>query len=63
MIADLRIHGSLGPADFFAFVSAAGMHNSYFYEDEPGRVRFFARGNEFTIAEDSLSYRGTGGSF
>jgi uncharacterized protein (TIGR04442 family) len=63
MIADLSIHGSLGPADFFAFVSGAGMHNSYFYEDEPGRVRFFARGNEFTIAEDSLSYRGTGGSF
>jgi uncharacterized protein (TIGR04442 family) len=63
MIADLRIHGSLGPVDFFAFVSGAGMYNTYFYEEEPGRIRFFARGNEFTITEDILSYRGTGGSF
>jgi uncharacterized protein (TIGR04442 family) len=63
MIADLSIHGSLGPVDFFAFVSGEGMQNSYFYETEPSRVRFFARGNEFTITEDSLSYGGTGGSF
>ncbi len=63
MIADLRIHGSLGPVDFFAFVSGAGMYNTYLYEEEPGRIRFFARGNEFTITEDILSYRGTGGSF
>lgn len=63
MITDLRLHGSLGPVDFFAFVSGAGMYNTYFYEEEPGRIRFFARGNEFSITEDSLSYRGTGGSF
>ena len=63
MIADLRIHGSLGPVDFFAFVSGAGTYNTYFYEEEPGRIRFFARGNEFSITEDILSYRGTGGSF
>jgi uncharacterized protein (TIGR04442 family) len=63
MITDLRLHGSLGPVDFFAFVSGSGMYNAYFYEEEPRRVRFFARGNEFTITEDSLFYRGTGGSF
>ena len=63
MITDLRLHGSLGPVDFFAFVSDAGMYNTYFYEEEPRRIRFFARGNEFTITEDSLYYRGTGGSF
>ncbi len=63
MITDLRLHGSLGPVDFFAFVSGAGMYNTYFYEEDAGRIRFFARGNEFTITEDSLSYRGTGGSF
>jgi uncharacterized protein (TIGR04442 family) len=63
MITDLRLHGSLGPVDFFAFVSGAGMYNAYFYEEEPGRIRYFARGNEFTITEDSLYYKGTGGSF
>lgn len=63
MITDLRLHGSLGPVDFFAFVSGAGMYNSYFYEEELSRIRFFARGNEFTITTDSLFYSGAGGSF
>ena len=58
MITDLRLHGSLGPVDFFAFVSGAGMYNTYFYEEEPRRIRFFARGNEFTITEDSLTLPG-----
>ncbi len=62
MITDLRFHGSLGPVDFFVFISGAGM-NTYFYEEDAGRIRFFARGNEFTITEDSLSYNGIGGSF
>lgn len=63
MINDLRLHGSMGPVDFFAFVSGAVEYNTYFYEEEPGRIRFFARGNEFTITEESLTYQGTGGSF
>jgi len=63
MIKDLRLHGSLGPADFFAFVSGADIFNTYFYEEEPGRIRFFARGNELTISDTGISYRGTGGSF
>lgn len=63
MIRDLRIHGSLGPVDFFAFVAGETAFNTYFYDEEPDRIRFFSRGNEFTIASDSVSYRGTGGSF
>ena len=27
------------------------------------QIRFFSRGNEFTISETGVSYRGTGGSF
>ena len=63
MITDLRLHGGLGPVDFFAFVAGATTHNAYFYEEEPHNIRFFARGNEFTISEDGVSYKGTGGSF
>lgn len=37
--------------------------SSYFYEEEPLRIRFFSRGNEFTIDEEGISYKGTGGSF
>jgi len=63
MIKDLRLHGSLGPVDFFALVSGADIFSAYFYEEEPGRIRFFARGNELTISDTGVSYRGTGGSF
>lgn len=63
MIRDLRLHGSHGPVDFFALVSGADTLSTYFYEEEAARIRFFARGNEFTISETGVSYRGTGGSF
>ncbi len=63
MIRDLRLHGSIGGIDFFAFAAGAGTHNSYFYEEEPSRIRFFSRGNEFTISESSVTYKGSGGSF
>jgi uncharacterized protein (TIGR04442 family) len=63
MIKDLRLHGSIGIADFFAFAAGPSSYNTYFYEEEPARIRFFSRGNEFTISEDSVSYKGTGGSF
>jgi uncharacterized protein (TIGR04442 family) len=39
------------------------MYNTYFYEEESHRIRFFARGNEITITENSLCYQGTGGRF
>ncbi len=64
MINDLRLHGSIGPVEYFAFVGGAGAHNTYFfYEESPSDIRFFSRGNEFTIMEDGIHYRGTGGSF
>ncbi|MDA8084772.1 MAG: TIGR04442 family protein [Nitrospiraceae bacterium] len=63
MIRDLRIHGSIGGVDYFTFVAGPCTYNSYFYEEEPSRTRFFSRGNEFSITETHLMYRGTGGSF
>jgi uncharacterized protein (TIGR04442 family) len=63
MIRDLRLHGTIGQVDFFAFVAGASSHNTYLYEEEPSEIRFFSRGNEFTITENSVKYRGTGGSF
>jgi uncharacterized protein (TIGR04442 family) len=63
MIRDLRLHGSIGRVDFLAFAAGASTYNSYFYEEEPSHIRFFSRGNELTISEDSVTYRGTGGSF
>ncbi|MFZ3136858.1 MAG: TIGR04442 family protein [Thermodesulfovibrionales bacterium] len=63
MISDLRLHGSIGPIEYFAFVGGAGTYNTYFYDEGPASIRFFSRGNEFTIAEDSIHYKGTGGNF
>lgn len=63
MIKDLRLHGNIGPIDFFTFVAGAGTYNTYFYEEEPSRIRFFSRGNEFTISENGVRYKGIGGSF
>jgi uncharacterized protein (TIGR04442 family) len=63
MISDLRLHGSLGPIEFFALVGGSGAYNTYFYEEGPWGIRFFSRGNEFTITEQGIHYKGTGGSF
>ena len=63
MISDLRLHGSLGPIEFFALVGGTGAYNTYFYEEGPSGIRFFSRGNEFTITEHGIHYKGTGGSF
>ncbi len=63
MIKDLGLHGSHGPVDFFALISGADALSTYFYEEETVQIRFFSRGNEFTVSETGVSYRGTGGSF
>jgi uncharacterized protein (TIGR04442 family) len=63
MINDLRLHGSIGPVEYFAFVGGAGALNTYFYEEGPSGIRFFSRGNEFAITADGIHYKGTGGSF
>lgn len=63
MIKDLRLHGSMGPIEFFAHVGGASVENTYFYEETASHIRFFSRGNEFTISNDGIHYNGTGGSF
>ncbi len=63
MIKDLRLHGSMGPVEFFAHVGGASVENTYFYEETASHIRFFSRGNEFTISKEGIHYNGTGGSF
>ena len=63
MINDLRLHGSIGSIEYFAFVGGARAFNTYFYEEGQSSIRFFSRGNEFTVTEDGIYYKGTGGSF
>lgn len=63
MIRDLRLHGSIGEIDFFAFAGGPDTCSTYFYEEDPARIRFFSRGNELTITEKRITHRGTGGSF
>lgn len=63
MINDLRLHGSIGNIEYFAFISGPGIYSNYFYEESSDSIRFFSRGNEFTITETGVHYNGTGGSF
>lgn len=63
MIKDLRLHGNIGPVEFFALVGGASATSTYFYEETTSYMRFFSRGNEFTISKEGIHYRGTGGSF
>ncbi|HAM53234.1 MAG TPA: TIGR04442 family protein, partial [Nitrospiraceae bacterium] len=63
MLNDLMLHGSIGPIDFFVFVAGPKTSNLYFYQEEESWIRFFSKGNELSLFQDSLSYTGTGGSF
>lgn len=63
MIRDLRLHGSIGPVEYFAFVGGASAFSTYFYEEGPSSIRFFSKGNEFTMTDEGIHYKGTGGSF
>jgi uncharacterized protein (TIGR04442 family) len=63
MIRDLRLHGSIGPVEYFALVGGANTYNTYFYEENQSGIRFFSKGNEFIINDEGISYKGTGGSF
>jgi uncharacterized protein (TIGR04442 family) len=63
MISDVRLHGNIGPVEYFAFLGGEGAYKTYFYEESPEGVRFFSRGNEFTITSDGVHYKGIGGSF
>ncbi len=62
MINDLRLHGTIGPVEYFAFVGGASALNSYFYEEGPSSIRFFSRGNEFTITEEDILIKGQAGA-
>src|SRR4030042_6154254 len=63
MIGDIRLHGTIGPVEYFALISGASVYNTYFYDKGPSSIRFFSRGNEFTMTNDGVHYKGTGGSF
>ncbi|MCE5193920.1 MAG: TIGR04442 family protein [Nitrospiraceae bacterium] len=63
MIKDLRFHGEIGPVDFSAYVGGQSFDGTYFYEETPSQIRFFSKGNEFTISNDGVYYKGAGGSF
>jgi uncharacterized protein (TIGR04442 family) len=63
MFSDLRLHGSIGPVEYFVFVGGHSVFNTYFYEEEPSSIRFFSRGNEFTMTNEGVHYKGTGGNF
>ncbi|MBI4685464.1 MAG: TIGR04442 family protein [Nitrospirae bacterium] len=63
MIRDLRLHGNVGPVEFFALVGGASVESTYFYEETASSIRFFSKGNEFTITKEGIHYKGTGGSF
>lgn len=63
MIRDLRLHGNIGPVEFFAFVGGTDIEPAYFYEQTPSQIRFFLKGIEFIITEEGVHYKGAGGSF
>ncbi len=63
MINELRIHGDLGPIEFFTYISGSDVAKTIFYEETPSYVRFFSRGNEFMISDEEIRYKGCGGSF
>ncbi len=63
MICDLRLHGNIGPVEYFTYVGGADSYNTYFYEESTSSIRFFSKGNEFTMTEEGIHYKGTGGSF
>jgi hypothetical protein len=57
MIKDLRLYGNLGPVEFFALVGGASVESTYFYEETASHIRFFSKGNEFTISNEGVHYR------
>lgn len=63
MIQELRIHGHLGEVEYFTHIVGEDVSKTIFYEDTLSHVRFFARGSEFVIRGNEVSYRGHGGSF
>jgi uncharacterized protein (TIGR04442 family) len=63
MVRDFMLHGSIGPIDFYAFVAGADVSSPFFYEERGTSIRFFLKGNELTLSQDGVTYKGTGGTF
>lgn len=63
MKTELRLHGSINQqVEYFATAAGCRLPHHHFYAIEQDRVRFFAPGNELTLATESISQRGTGGT-
>lgn len=63
MIRDLSLHGRIGPVEFSALVWGEDTRNMHFYDESPTYLRFFSKGNEFSITQEGIHYSGAGGSF
>ncbi|MFO7577422.1 MAG: TIGR04442 family protein [Pelovirga sp.] len=64
MATELRLHGQISPVIAY-YATAAGCRSAHhhFYAVDDRCVRFFSPGNELVLTADSVSQRGTGGSF
>ncbi|MBI4822986.1 MAG: TIGR04442 family protein [Nitrospirae bacterium] len=63
MIRDVSLHGRIGHVEFSSLVWGEDTKNMHFYDETPTNIRFFSRGNEFSITPEGARYRGAGGSF
>ena len=63
MIKDLSLHGVMGGVEFTVLVRGEDARSVYFYEESPSHVRFFSKGNEFSITPEGITYKGIGGGF
>jgi len=63
MLKNISLHGKTGFIEFSVFVGGANISNTCFYEEGDSSIRFFSKGNELSITEGGIHYRGTGGSF
>ncbi|MFN3739598.1 MAG: TIGR04442 family protein [Thermodesulfovibrionales bacterium] len=63
MLKDFRLHGEIGAIEYIALIKGIEAYNTCFFEEAPGGIRFFSRGNEFKITPDYIFYKGAGGSF
>lgn len=63
MLKDFRLHGEIGVIEYIALIRGIEAYNTCFFEEAPGAIRFFSRGNEFKITPEFIFYKGAGGSF
>ena len=44
MISDVRLHGNIGPVEYFAFLGGERAYKTYFYEESPARRQVLLQG-------------------